>query len=76
MAMTAGDADADAPVIADASFFAWTVSRTAASPEGIANSATRRGGSSPANTKERTSPFCNTWRALIGGGVPMAVNGM
>ena len=42
----------------------------------IASSATRRGGSSPASTKERTSPFFKTWRALVGGGVPMAVSGM
>ena len=34
------------------------------------------GGSSPASTNERTSPFFRTCRALVGGGVPIAVSGI
>ena len=45
-------------------------------PDGSASSATRRGGSRPASTNGRTWPFLRTWRALVGGGVPMAVKGM
>ncbi len=40
------------------------------------NSATRRGGSKLDNTNGRSSPLANTWRALVGGGSPMADNGM
>ena len=43
---------------------------------GRASSATRRGGSSPASTNGRTSPFLSTFRALVGGGVPMALSGI
>ena len=46
------------------------------SSAGSASSATRRGGSNPARTNGRTSPFFSTCRALVGGGVPMAVSGM
>src|ERR1700683_5170859 len=43
---------------------------------GNASSATRRGGSSPASTNGRSSPFLSICRALVGGGVPMPASGM
>ena len=71
----AGAALAGAALVgAAAFFFAGRVDPGAG--DGRASSATRRGGSSPARTNGRTSPFLSTWRALVGGGVPMAVSGM
>ncbi len=61
---------------AAAFFFSARFDWTDGDGDGRASSATRRGGSRPASTNGRSSPFLSTWRALFGGGVPMAVSGM
>ena len=54
----------------------WSSRAVSCAGAGNDNSATRRGGSKLDRTNGRTSPLANTWRAFVGGGSPMADNGM